>query len=92
MVQQKKNATIRYFGDYVLMGEIAEGGMGVVFDARQISLNRRVALKLIRSGARASEGRARAFEWKRKPRPGSTIRGSFPSTKSENTTGRPSSR
>jgi len=59
MVQQKKNATIRYFGDYVLMGEIAEGGMGVVFDARQISLNRRVALKLIRSGARASASGSR---------------------------------
>ena len=61
MVQQKKNSTIRYFGDYLLMGEIAEGGMGVVFDARQISLNRRVALKLIRSGARASEGELRRF-------------------------------
>ena len=61
MVQQKKKATLRYFGDYVLMGEIAEGGMGVVFDARQISLNRRVALKLIRSGARASEGELRRF-------------------------------
>lgn len=61
MVQQKKKATIRYFGDYLLMGEIAEGGMGVVFDARQISLNRRVALKLIRSGARASEGEIRRF-------------------------------
>ena len=60
-VQQKKKATIRYFGDYLLMGEIAEGGMGVVFDARQISLNRRVALKLIRSGARASEGELRRF-------------------------------
>ncbi len=58
---QKKNATIRYFGNYVLMGEIAEGGMGVVFDARQISLNRRVALKLIRSGTRASEGELRRF-------------------------------
>ena len=61
MVQQKKKATIRYFGDYLLVGEIAEGGMGVVFDARQISLNRRVALKLIRSGARASEGELRRF-------------------------------
>src|SRR5436190_12830546 len=57
----KKKATIRYFGDYLLMGEIAEGGMGVVFDARQISLNRRVALKLIRSGAQASEGELRRF-------------------------------
>jgi tRNA A-37 threonylcarbamoyl transferase component Bud32 len=54
--------TLRYFGDYELLEAIGHGGMGVIYKARQVGLNRTVALKMIRSAHLATPEDVKRFK------------------------------
>jgi len=55
-------ATQAQLGEYALIREVGRGGMGVVFQARHVRLNRTVALKMILGGALAHADDLHRFE------------------------------
>ena len=60
-LQAPKSAGTRQLGDYHIVREVGRGGMGVVYEAEQVSLGRKVALKVLPYAAMVDERQLQRF-------------------------------
>ena len=77
---------VQRVGDYELLYELGRGGMGVVFKARDVRLNRFVAVKMILPAAMPDETDLERFRPRPRPPRDSSTPTSSPSTRSASRT------
>lgn len=62
LMGSKGHPTVGTLGDFRLLREVGRGGMGVVYEAEQITLGRRVALKVLPFGATMDSRQLQRFQ------------------------------
>ena len=77
---------VQRVGDYELLYQLGRGGMGVVFKARDLRLNRDVAVKMILPAAMPDETTCNGSRPRPRPPPASATPTSSPSTRSASRT------
>ncbi len=61
-VVRPSSESLGQLGDFRIIREVGRGGMGVVYEAEQVSLKRRIALKVLRYGAAADSEAMQRFQ------------------------------